>query len=166
MALKEEQHVHLKEQVVAKFGIQIENVVVVGSAKLGFSIKPGRRYGLFSNSSDIDLALVSGVLFERVWKEIFDFESSGAYWPKKEEFANYLFRGWIRPDMLPSGKGFEFTNTWWAFFQQITASRQFGPYKIRGALYHAWHFFEAFQRICIDQCKQQAEPLHENIGHK
>lgn len=34
-----------------------QNVYLVGSAKLGFSIKPGRRYGLFNDDSDVDLAI-------------------------------------------------------------------------------------------------------------
>lgn len=42
------------------------DVYLVGSAKLGFSIKPRRRYGLFGDDSDVDLAVVSPAAYERL----------------------------------------------------------------------------------------------------
>jgi hypothetical protein len=47
-------HAALKTEVAEHFGVHVNDVVMVGSAKYGFSIKPDRRYGLFGNESDID----------------------------------------------------------------------------------------------------------------
>lgn len=56
----------LREVVCDRFEIEFSDVILVGSGKLGFSIKPGRRYGFFNDDSDIDVAIVSAKLFERV----------------------------------------------------------------------------------------------------
>jgi hypothetical protein len=152
------QQTALRTRIAGKFTVRREDVIVVGSAKLGFSIAPGKRFRTFGDSSDIDVAIVSPTLYEQVWHELFDFQRSGTYWESERECEHYCFRGWIRPDKLHRSNVYPFSKQWWDFFQTLTASSQFGEYKITGALYHSRYFFEAYQRICLDQCKQQLEP--------
>jgi hypothetical protein len=147
------QHDSLKTRISGKFGIEANNIVVVGSSKTGFSIAPEKRYAPFGDSSDIDIAIISSDLYVKVWYELFDYQRSGAHWESKE-CEHYCFRGWIRPDKLPRSNTYPFSKAWWEFFQSLTSSNQYGPYDIRAGLYHSKHFFEAYQRICIDQCKQ------------
>ncbi|MHC8315726.1 hypothetical protein [Pseudomonas sp. LB3P31] len=149
--LSVDQHYRLKEQVCENFGIEFSDVIVVGSGKLGFSIKPSRRFQSFNDESDIDIAVVSPKLFEAVWAEAYLFKKGGAYWPKSESFFRYLSEGWIRPDKLPRN---QFTTEWWAFFNALTSSGQYGPYKIRAGLYHSNFFLHEYQKICIEQCKE------------
>lgn len=149
------QHASLKTRISGKFEIAVQNIVVVGSGKMGFSIAPEKRFRPFGDSSDIDVAIISPDLYVKVWYELFDYQRSGAFWDSKEECEHYCFRGWIRPDKLPRSTSYPFSKAWWDFFQLLTASSQYGNYKIRAALYHSKHFFEAYQRICIDQCKQE-----------
>jgi hypothetical protein len=49
----------LKARIAENFGIHPTEVVVVGSAELGFSIAPDKRYRQFGETSDIDVALCS-----------------------------------------------------------------------------------------------------------
>src|SRR5947208_260437 len=88
-------HRDLISRVAKEFDADAGEVILVGSAKLCFSIKPSRRYEFFSNSSDIDLTVISKFLFKNVWRETFDYERSGANWQRKAEFHDYLVRGWI-----------------------------------------------------------------------
>ena len=60
------QHSKLKARVAGKFQTPQESIVIVGSAKLGFSIAPGKRYRPFCDSSDVDIAIISSGAFERV----------------------------------------------------------------------------------------------------
>lgn len=150
--LNNSEYSQLKEEVCEQFDIEFNDVLVVGSGKLGFSIKPQRRYGNFNNESDIDLAVVSTVLFQKIWKEAYLYQKSGAYWPKSEDFFRYLSVGWIRPDKLPSSDYFTFTGQWWDFFNKLTTSEKYGPYKIRGGLYQSWFFLQEYQKICVEQC--------------
>jgi hypothetical protein len=61
----------LKMQVASAVDINPNNVAVVGSAKYGFSMSPLKGYRPFDvQSSDIDIVIVAGDLFETVWREM------------------------------------------------------------------------------------------------
>lgn len=151
-ALSDEQHYQLKEAVCEHFKIEFNNVFLVGSGKLGFSVKAEKRFQAFSDESDIDIAVISTELFTKVWEEAYLYRKSGAYWPKSAEFFRYVSDGWLRPDKLPSSNYFEFSKTWWDFFTELSSRKQFGPYKIRAGLYHSLFFLQEYQMICVNQC--------------
>lgn len=154
-ALSDNQDYMLKDRICEHFKIEFNDVILVGSGKLGFSIKSSKRYQPFGDDSDIDVAVVSTELFTKVWEEVHNFKKSGVYWPKCAEFFRYLSEGWIRPDKLPTSKYFKFTGYWWEFFNSITASKEFGPFKIRAGLYHSMFFMQEYQKICISQCIEE-----------
>jgi hypothetical protein len=145
-------HFQLKEEICEYFQVDFNQVIVVGSAKLGFSIKPSKRYAPFGEESDIDVAVVATPLFEKIWTEAFLYKKSRADWPASSSFFRYLSQGWIRPDKLPSSDYFSFTKNWWDFFNEITLNRKYGAYKIRAGLYHSNFFLEEYQKICLEQC--------------
>ena len=147
-------HFRLKDKICRHFSVQFTDVALVGSAKLGFSIKSTKRYQAFGEASDIDIAIISTELFNTIWKQAYLYKRNGAFWPKASSFFGYLSDGWIRPDMLPISSYFTFTTEWWDFFTELTASKEFGPYKIRAGLYHSHFFFEEYQKINFEQCKE------------
>lgn len=150
--LSQDKYFDLRSEVAEHFGLRPNEVFVVGSAKLGFSVAPKNRYREFSDESDIDIAMVSSMLFEQFWQEVFDYKYEGSYWPEYDQFLRYLFRGWIRPDMLPRSSMFQLREKWWNFFQSITRSGRYGDYKIRGGLYRSYFFLENYQKIRIQEC--------------
>jgi hypothetical protein len=91
------QHARLKEAIAAHFGIHSSAVVVVGSAKLGYSVSPHNTFKPFDDRSDIDVAVVDARLFERYWHEMYEAKQSLIEWPELPAARKYLFRGWIRP---------------------------------------------------------------------
>ncbi len=50
-----------------KLGVHFNDISVAGSAKLGFSINPDKNYKLFDDKSDLDIIIVSQVIFYRFW---------------------------------------------------------------------------------------------------
>jgi len=154
--LDDDKYVTLKEVVAKRFDVHPTAVLMVGSAKLGFSIKPKRRFLPFGDSSDIDVAIVSDALFERVWHEVHACQKDLGWWDEAVEFRKYLFHGWIRPDKLPSGEAFQFSRQWWDYFARLTQCGDYGPYKIGAGIYHSMYFLEQYQGICMSQCR---EPL-------
>lgn len=153
-ALHEDVFLQLKQAVAENFGIHPSQVVVVGSAKLGFSIVPTKLFRPFSEESDIDIALASSELFDEFWRDVFEYWARGERWPGLDEFRKYHFRGWMRPDKLPAARSFDRGQKWWDFFRELAASGKFGPYKITGALYKNWHFLERYQQVCFAACKR------------
>lgn len=157
--VNQDKYLELKSTIADHFQIHPNEVLIVGSGKLGFSIaenlaKSKPRYRHFSDSSDIDVAIISQKLFDTIWKDLYDYIEDKGYWQKQKEFTTYHFTGWMRPDMLPSSPRFDFTQTmWWDFFNNLTSSQKFGDYKIRGGLYRNWHFLEKYQMKCVKQCK-------------
>ncbi|MFA5241054.1 MAG: hypothetical protein WC029_01845 [Sulfuricella sp.] len=145
----------LRSTVAAKYEIHPNEVLVVGSAKLGFSIAPSKRYRPFCDESDIDVVIVSDSLFSRIWRAVHDYENHGGYWERGREFKDYLFQGWIRPDKLPPSHSFEFGNDWWEFFNALSSSGDYSSVKIRGALYKDWYFLEAYQMRAVSGCADE-----------
>jgi hypothetical protein len=157
MQLDDERYYGLKAAAAEYFDIHPNEIIVVGSAKLGFSIAPTKRYRAFGETSDIDVAIVSPQLFDRVWHEVFGYLDSARSWEARRDFANYFVRGWIRPDKLPPGENFLFTQEWFDFFRGLSNSREFGDIKISGALYRDWIFLEKYQESCILKCREAEE---------
>ena len=147
-----DQYFDLRSKVACCFGLHPNEVLVVGSAKLGFSIAPDKMYNTFSTESDIDVALVSPKLFDEIWKSGYDYKYSGENWPKQNQFIKYLFRGWIRFDMLPESPLIPLSEKWATLFEKMTSSGMFGSYRIAGGLYKSYFFLENYQKICIEYC--------------
>ena len=156
--LSSNQYFDLRSEIADHFELHPNEVLVVGSAKLGFSVVPKKRYRSFGDKSDIDVALVSSKLFDKVWEDVFSYRYEKRNWNEYEDFADYLFRGWIRPDLLPRSSEFPFWEEWWEFFRQITSSGKYGDYKIVGALYRSYFFLENYQGICVQKC------IDERVG--
>lgn len=154
--LSESQYFQLKSAVAQKFNVHHSEVIVVGSAKLGFSVVPEKRYRPFGDASDIDVAICSGALYDSIWRDVFDYWARGEQWPHFHSFRKYHFRGWMRPDKLPPVASFERANAWWEFFRALRAGGKFGPYRINGALYKEWSFLEKYQVTCMHGCKAEA----------
>ena len=155
----------LRSEVADHFELHPNEVLVVGSTKLGFSVVPDKQYRLFHETSDIDVALVSSTLFDEFWKEVFDYRSDGPYWPEYNDFVRYFFRGWIRPDKLPRSSMFPLRENWWDFFQTITNSGRYGNYKIFGGLYKSYFFLENYQKICVQECVNNLEENNADISN-
>lgn len=143
----------LKQEISKKFEVHPNEILMVGSGKLGFSIAPRKRFRVFNDESDIDVAIVSNYLFENVWEDLYVFDKDGGYWPKVEKFKAYLFQGWLRPDYLPSQ--IEFSKEWWEFFNELTNTKKFGPYSIKAGVYKNWFFLEDYIARCVHQCREE-----------
>ena len=120
--LSRRDYFNLRSEVAKKFGLHPNEVFVVGSAKLGFSLAPKNRYRAFCDDSDIDIALVSSTLFEKYWRQAYDFQDNVPYWrdywEEYDEFIEFLFYGWIRPDKFPDSEYFPLRKDWWDFFSE------------------------------------------------
>jgi len=153
--ISQSQYFDLRSEVAEEYAIHPNEVLVVGSAKLGFSIAPKKRYRHFADTSDIDVVIVSANLFDQIWRAVHHFWAQGGYWERSAQFHEYLFQGWIRPDKLPSAKSFELANEWWEFFNRLSASGKYSVYKIAGALYRDWYFLEEYQLRGVSACADE-----------
>ncbi len=155
--LTDGEYYDLRSKVAAQYNLHPNDVYVVGSSKLGFSVAPKKRYRHFTDTSDIDVVVVSSTLFDSFWKKVHYYAEHGGYWEQFTQFKHYLFHGWIRPDKLPPDKSFEDALSWWAFFNGLSQSGLYSTFKVRGAIYREFYFLESYQLRSVSQCKDQLE---------
>ena len=150
------QHVYfeLRSKVADRFRLHPNEVLVVGSAKLGFSIAPKKTYRPFCDESDIDVVLVSSMFFDQIWEAVFRYKEDRGDWRQYPAFSRSLFQGWIRPDKLPRSEMFPLNKVWWEFFRELTHSGLCGDYKVAGALYKSYFFLENYQKRCVQKCME------------
>ena len=157
-------------QIVAQeFEISDQNVLVVGSAKLGFRLfpKPPKhecgaklRFSDFDDDSDIDVAIFSPKLFESYWKRVYDFfrdagfVATGDIGKTRTKFRKYLEQGWIRPDALPGTGSYDQKAEWLRRVGQINrkcATRQ----PVRLGLYFDKHFLVGYHTRSFEICRKE-----------
>lgn len=145
----------LRSIIAEKYSLHTNDVLIVGSAKLGFSIAPNKQYKHFGDTSDIDIVVVSLKLFDDLWKQVYTYWESGGYWENFVKFKDYLFQGWLRPDMLPPSKSFVAATEWWNFFRELSSSGKYSSIKVRGAIYKNWDFLESYQLRSVINCRDR-----------
>lgn len=154
----------LRHDLASALDISINDVILVGSAKLGFSVKTKSffdfddKYKKTNNprdKSDLDVAIVNRDFFEKTSREIyalsrhFDREWINKNWKINQfyntglnlyhKYAISLAKGWLRPDYMPllywqSGKWREVCEAW-----KIQVDR-----KVSVGFYSDWHYLKHY----------------------
>jgi len=160
--INDDQYLELRSDVAKQFSVHPNEVLVVGSAKLGFSTAPHKRYRVFNDNSDIDVVIVNSKLFDDIWYVVYKCWKNKVLWENEKDFQKYMFRGWLRPDFFPASQSMTTSKDWWEYFRALTASGKYGHYKLAGAIYKNWDYIEQYQAGAIAQCKDILELTNEN----
>jgi hypothetical protein len=97
-----------KNAVQASFN-GVSRVEVVGSGNWGFSLNPRKGFKPFDNNSDIDVAIVSSLQFEEIWKEYRAYQRSTFYKLSSTDkstltsVAGNVYCGFVSPVWAPVG---------------------------------------------------------------
>jgi len=78
-----------RDEIAGELGIPPAHVRIVGSARLGFSLKPGANLRRFGDTSDVDVIVMNANLFDYVWLSLLD-----AAYPRPP--ATQLVGGWLQ----------------------------------------------------------------------
>ncbi|EKS6735584.1 hypothetical protein OR233_004058 [Enterobacter asburiae] len=141
-----------RKKISDHFGIPFYEIYITGSAKLGFSPHKKKE---FDYDSDIDVALVSPVLFEKIMSDISEFQlqfrkNRGAVQQQElrmyHKFLEYVAMGWIRPDKLPySFQMKRFKDDWFKFFNSISNGKsEVGNYQVTAGVFKSYHHLEKY----------------------
>ncbi len=155
----------LRERIAERFRVDVANVLIVGSTKLGFTLvdkdmgakTPRPAFSPFSYSSDVDVAIIAPELFDHIWKLCFQFWHTSGYrsaltmWNSGHSFREYIFRGWMRPDKLPSEADVSYTRLWFEFFRSLMSERAAGDHIIRAGLYRDEYFLRHYQSVAVER---------------
>lgn len=86
---EEELWEEFRNEIAAELGIAASDVRVVGSGRLGFSLKPGTNLRDFTDTSDVDVIVINAELFDYLWITLLD-----AAYPRPP--ATELVGGWLQ----------------------------------------------------------------------
>lgn len=168
-----------RSELARSLNVNINDVVIVGSAKLGFSLK-NINFSKFDHDfeisgnpnekSDIDVAVVNNVLFDRITKKIFELSNhldktwANENWrtnyyshePKDlvAKYAFYVTKGWLRPDVMPliyysSAPWKQFSDSW----------RRKIKRKISIGIYSDWYYLKNYQMDNLKTLKAKIQEL-------
>jgi len=143
-----------KKDIARSLGVHIREIAIVGSGKLGFSIKPDKdEPGFFpfkkfdgkKKKSDLDIAIISNNLFDSQLKRLYEHTSrygNKEIWNKvsdRKSLAYYVLKGWLRPDFIP--KEYKISDD--IENVQSDYKMKFGR-DINIGIYKSWYFFESY----------------------
>lgn len=172
----------LKILIAKYFDISVREIIIVGSSKMGFSLKPSNLFNEFDfrykqtslrkDKSDIDIAIVSPELFRLKLREAFDFTNSytvkwnyNEYYTKvyadsrfdvsiNYKFFEYNSKGWLRPDFKPNGFEFCVNGSYEKLKNDIF--KLIGR-KIGIGVYSDWYYFRSYHIENIKRLSFQAK---------
>ena len=147
---------HFRNRLSEKLNVHTNDIAIVGSARLGFSLNQEKSGKSFDKDSDIDVAVVSKNLFERAWSELISIGEKKFYELLPKERSNLrecqsdIYWGYISPDRVPGGTGF--SRWWWAIFEELSDCSEYEKRKIRGRLFESWkraqmHYCYSIQKL-------------------
>jgi hypothetical protein len=147
---------------------QTLTTIVVGSAKLGFAYldKPAKADGsgykpayrsYEPGVSDIDVAVVSPMLYGRIWQDLARFGAQQIKFPWRSDVAAYMLHGWLRPDKFPSAAP-QRCNDWKNVVYAVSRTQHFKYKRLRCGIYHSRFFLKLYQQRGVIAA-QQAEGL-------
>ncbi|WP_334833413.1 hypothetical protein [Nostoc sp.] len=162
---QEDKYYEFRKRISEEFDIAFHEVFITGSAKLGFS--PRKRKN-FDYDSDIDVAIVSQNLYDRIIDIICIYQMelrrarrTVTYDELKmyHSFLEYTTMGWIRPDKLPvSFKVNELKNQWFDFFKSISYGKsEVGNYKVTAGIFKTYQHFEMYTLSGLIDLKKSLE---------
>jgi hypothetical protein len=170
----------LRNNLSDVLSVNINDIVIVGSAKLGFSLKTkefndfDKKFKLSSlnkDKSDIDIAVINKGFFDKTSFEIYNYSKHfdktwtqqnwtvnqyhNTYRNLSTDYMKYLAKGWIRPDYLPNS--YLSQQPWLIVCNNWYRKSKFR--KISIGFYSDWMYFKNYQMDQLLSIKNQIEKL-------
>jgi len=148
----EDAYYEFRKRIAKKFSINFHEVFITGSAKLGFS---PYKMKAFDYDSDIDVAIISAELYDRIMEYIHDYqmelrENRKAVSVEElkgyHRFLEYGAIGWMRPDLLPTSfRVADLRRDWFDFFDSISHGKsEVGNYKVTAGAFKSYRHLERY----------------------
>jgi hypothetical protein len=148
---------HFKRDIANILNVHIREIIIVGSGKLGFSLKPSNaETGLYlykefdydfvnkksSKKSDLDIAIISSSLFDNEIQNLYNYtEYYKNTWANRSSFAKYSLKGKLPIRFLPV----DFSMTKEIKRVQEKYQMEYGR-EVNIEIYKSWHFFETYHQ--------------------
>ncbi|MBI2927855.1 MAG: hypothetical protein HYY24_19355 [Verrucomicrobia bacterium] len=158
----------LRNHLSNQLRIPPENVIVIGSAKIGFSLSPDNFPRAYSRRSDIDVLLVHPAMFDSVWKTLLAWHYprrsslDGVDWDWARHRRDEIYWGWLEPSRVRyDGLSFpdvlhpmrNLSAAWFGAFRSLARYPDFMGRDVSGRLYRTWDHALAYQVAALKKIK-------------
>jgi len=155
--IKKGEEFDFKKDIASILKVHVRDIVIVGSGKFGFSLKPDNaseglylfkefdynfKNNISDKKSDLDIAIVSSFLFDKEIENLYNY--TGFYknsWEQRNSFGKYALKGKLAIRFLP----LEFRLTKEIIEVQEKYQMQYGR-EVNIEIYKSWHFFETYHQ--------------------
>ena len=160
----------LRSHLSNDLGISAESTIVIGSAKIGFSLSPDTVFRQFSDESDIDVLVVDERIFDDIWKIVLKWHyprrirglgGMDGSWGRRRR--RDLYWGWFVPDKIKyEGLSFpevlkplrDISTVWFNAFRSLSRFPEFSRRNITGRLYRTWDHALLYHADGLRQIKE------------
>lgn len=154
----------LRDHLGAQMNIPRENLTIIGSGKIGFSLAPDRFGVPFGEHSDVDVLVVSEALFDSIWLDLLRLPRS--YFARlsrrnKTQIHNHveqIYWGRMWPnDLVRVSRA---AGAWVGAFRSLSRNPRLARYETSGRLYRTWDHAEVYH---VDRLTQLAEVVQHGV---
>jgi hypothetical protein len=161
--------VSFRSVLVSDLGVNPGDIAVVGSGRLGFSLKPRNNFKIFSERSDIDVIIVNHELFDWLWLALLEAayprppvtEEDVGGWLKKLRYEVYT--GWMSPlkiqlDHRIYGRKAkpvsEFNTRWFNSFKNAAQHPPRRHKTVSARLYQSWQHADLYHLNSLSELRK------------
>lgn len=153
-----------------RIDVSDDEIIVVGSAKLGFALHDKYRdrkkiadaFRPYSPQSDIDISVCSPNLFRLLWQELSSAYSRGPRLPADTGIlGDYLCYGWLRFDKYPDLPPDQLTryHRFRSAHAMVRRNRHAGHPKADFGVFYDVEHLRIYQMHSIQKCRQRLEGI-------
>jgi hypothetical protein len=155
-------------QVLAdNLDVDPKDIVMTGSAAIGFSLNPHKNFRKFDESSDFDCGIISSYYFDLAWRYLRQLRVSWLDLPSKSRYAinqhrqRHIFSGTIAADsmleILPFGQA------WQAALDQMATVPPTIGREVKLRMYKDYDALRYYQSSGIERLREQiGSPLESD----
>lgn len=136
-------------EIARALQVHASDLGLVGSAQLGFSLNPDHLLRDFRGESDLDVVVVSSVLFDIAWQDLLAHSSSVSGLEEDErrlfrKTQENFFHGYLRPDRIPTKA--QLSKDWFPKLAGPFRSPIAKRHPVKAWLFKSWWHVEAFYK--------------------
>jgi hypothetical protein len=145
----------LRNELAAGLKLDESNITVIGSGRTGFSLDPDKFGAPYGPHSDLDVAVVSNVLFDRCWLKLCALTRPSLTYDArtreiiKEHRQSNVFYGFMKMSHLVGVLAPE-SYDWNRAFKGLSRQPRLAGLDIKGRLYRTWDHVRLHQLYSLD----------------
>jgi hypothetical protein len=172
----------LRRHLVQELSVRAEQVIVVGSGRIGFSLSPAGYPRRFGPKSDVDIVVIDDTMFDLYWHTmlIWNYPRRGTpqlagrdrSWRRNRQ--RDLYWGWFRPDYirydglsLPSVLRpiRDLSTAWFNAFQSLGQYPQLARRQITGRLYRTRELALLYHVDGLEKLRDVLQAQDQAVGN-